>query len=98
MKIRQFHGPFRSGEEICKLPAELNTTYVQIGILIPECETISTKQRLKPDISINGKDFCVHNYWMIEFADINVASFTVVARRNLPAECIVDVLTDIKRD
>lgn len=98
MKLIQVHGPFRSGEEIIKLPAEVNTTYVQIGVLIPECETISTKQRLKPDININGKDFCIHNYWMVEFTDIDVASFTVTARRNLPAECIVDILSDIKRE
>lgn len=98
MKIRQFHGPFRSGEEICRLPAELNTNYVQIGVLIPECETIVTKKALRPDININGQDFCVHNYWMIEFADITVSSFIVTARRNLPAECIVDILTDVKRE
>lgn len=98
MKIRQVHGPFRAGEEILRIPAEVNTTYVQIGVLIPEAYPIQIRKNLKPDISINGIDFCIHGYWMVEFADIRIPSFTIVARRNLPEECIIDVMSDIRRE
>ncbi len=98
MKIKQFRGPFRSGEEIARIPAEVNTTYVQIGVQIPESEPVFTRQRLKPDISINNIDFCVHGYWVVEFADIKIPNFTIVARRELPAECIIDIMSDVKRE
>lgn len=98
MKILEFRGPFRSGEEIARIPADVNTEYVQIGVQIPECLPIDLKQRLAPDIEINNVGYCVHERWIVEFTDINVQSFTIVARRALPAECIIDVLSDTRQE
>lgn len=98
MEVYEFRGPFRKDEEIGRIPASVNNTLVQIGVQIPERDTIFYTQKLRPDVVINDKEFVLHDRWMVEFSDIKVASFTIVARKDLPAETIIDVMTDIKRE
>ena len=54
MKLLQYRGPFRSGEEIANIRPDLNVTYVQIGIQFPKAPPLDWRKSLTPDIEVNG--------------------------------------------
>ena len=92
MKLLQHRGPFRSGEEIANIRPDLNVTYVQIGIQFPKAPPLDWRKSLTPDIEVNGTGYVINDPWILEFCDFTFTSFNIIARRDFPEDCIVDIL------
>ena len=92
MKLLQYRGPFNSGEEIANIRPDLNVTYVQVGVQFPKAPPLQWRTSMAPDIEINGKTYLINDPWILEFDGFTFTSFNIIARRDLPEDCIVDVL------
>ena len=92
MKLLQYRGPFNSGEEIANIRPDLNVTYVQVGVQFPKASPLQWRTSMAPDIEINGKTYLINDPWILEFDGFTFTSFNIIARRDLPEDCIIDVL------
>lgn len=91
MKLIQYTGPFSAGQRI-SIPAEINYTYVHIGIEMPYQEPIvNIKSPINPDIQVNSKTYRVNDKGILEFDDLAVISWEIEFLKDAPMETTIEV-------
>lgn len=96
MELIQYTGPFAAGQTIT-IPAQLNYSYVHIGIQIPKRQPIAlvTNKALDPDITLNGQGYRVNETGILEFDETGETSIEIKIERDLPWESIIDIMFDV---
>lgn len=99
MKLVQYIGPFRAGDQLT-IPTQVGYTYVQIGIQVPFRQPVSlvTDGPLSPDMSINGVGYRINDSCILEFDEINEISIDIEFLQDMPWETIIDVMYDAQSD
>lgn len=91
MKLIQYTGPFSAGDRI-SIPAQVNYTYVHIGIEIPYQEPIvNIKSPIKPDIEINSKTYKIDDKGILEFDDLATISWEIEFLKDAPMESTIEI-------
>lgn len=96
MKLIQYTGPFTAGQTI-SLPAQMDYSYVHIGIQIPKRQPIAliTDTALPIDLTINNVGYRVNDSCILEFDELAQSSITIEIERDLPWESIIDIMYDV---
>lgn len=105
MKLIQYKGPFTAGDVIT-IPAEYDTTYVHIGIQIPNRQPIayyhnpedtSEAYPYSADIELGEADggtigYAVNEKGILEFDELAQNSWRIRFLKDVPMETIIDIL------
>ena len=98
MKLIQYTGPFSAGQTIT-IPAQIDYSYVHIGIQIPKRQPIAliTGTALPIDITFNGVGYRVNETGILEFDETTETTIDIKIERDLPWESTIDIAYNIAR-
>lgn len=104
MELRQYKGPFTSGQRITVSP-QTGYTYVHIGIQIPKVQPLTVPNtsvnseeiqyrpsRPNVQISINNKTYQVNECGILEFDGLAEIEWNIQFLQAMPAETIIDIV------
>ena len=96
MKLVQYTGPFTAGQTIT-IPAQIDYTYVHIGIQVPKRQPIEliNTVALPIDLTLNGVGYRVGNTGILEFDETTESSIELKIERDLPLESIIDITYNV---
>ena len=96
MKLIQYTGPFSAGQTIT-IPAQIDYSYVHIGIQIPKRQSIAliTETALPIDITFNGIGYRVNDTGILEFDETTETTIDIKIERDLPWESTIDIAYNV---
>ena len=96
MKLIQYTGPFSAGQTIT-IPAQIDYSYVHIGIQIPKRQPIAliTETALPIDITFNGVGYRVNETGILEFDETTETTIDIKIERDLPCESTIDIAYNV---
>lgn len=96
MKLIQYTGPFSAGQTIT-IPAQIDYSYVHIGIQIPKRQPIVliTETALPIDITFNGVGYRVNETGILEFDETTETTIDIKIERDLPWESTIDIAYNV---
>lgn len=96
MKLIQYTGPFTAGQTIT-IPAQIDYSYVHIGIQIPKRQPIAliTNAALPIDLTFNGVGYRVNETGILEFDETTENAIDIKIERDLPWESIIDIAYNV---
>lgn len=95
MKLIQYTGPFSAGQHI-SIPAQINYTYVHIGIEIPYQEPIvNITSPMTPDIEVNSKTYKINNKGILEFDGLAEIAWEIEFLKDAPMESTLEIAYEI---
>ena len=96
MKLIQYTGPFSAGQTIT-IPAQIDYSYVHIGIQIPKRQPIHliTETALPIDLTFNDIGYRINDSGILEFDETTETSINIKIERDLPWESIIDIAYNV---
>jgi len=96
LKLIQYTGPFSAGQTIT-IPAQIDYSYVHIGIQIPKRQPIAliTETALPIDITFNGVGYRVNETGILEFDETTETTIDIKIERDLPWESTIDIAYNV---
>lgn len=96
MKLIQYIGPFSAGQTI-SIPAQVNYSYVHIGIQVPKRQPIQliNQTALPIDLTFNGVGYRVNESGILEFDETTETAIEIKIERDLPWESIIDIAYNV---
>jgi len=96
MKLIQYTGPFSAGQTIT-IPAQIDYSYVHIGIQIPKRQPIHliTETALPIDLTFNEVGYRINDSGILEFDETTETSINIKIERDLPWESIIDIAYNV---
>jgi hypothetical protein len=96
LKLIQYTGPFSAGQTIT-IPAQIDYSYVHIGIQIPKRQPIAliTETALPIDITFNGVGYRVNDAGILEFDETTETTIDIKIERDLPWESTIDIAYNV---
>lgn len=96
MKLIQYTGPFSAGQTIT-IPAQIDYSYVHIGIQIPKRQPIRliTETALPIDLTFNDVGYRINDSGILEFDKTTETAINIKIERDLPWESIIDIVYNV---
>lgn len=96
MKLIQYTGPFSAGQTIT-IPAQIDYTYVHIGIQVPKRQPIHliTDVALPIDLTFNDVGYRINDTGILEFDETTESEINIKIERDLPWESIIDIAYNV---
>lgn len=96
MKLIQYTGPFSAGQTIT-IPAQIDYSYVHIGIQIPKRQPIHliTETALPIDLTFNDVGYRINESGILEFDKTTETAINIKIERDLPWESIIDIAYNV---